>query len=71
MKNRIFTLSQVVIHKLQFHIQTYNQLISVGVYSKVRVAHFKREIMYREWILTLANKVNEMTYPDICLTAVG
>ena len=66
MKNRINTLANKLINKLRADITVYEQHITHGSYSAVRVSHFEREIMYRQWLLVQANKVELATLP--CLT---
>ena len=57
MKTLINTYIDKLCNKLARDMVTYNQHITYGSYSAVRIAHFRREIMYRHQIYKLVTKL--------------
>ena len=57
MKTLINAFADTLCKKLSDDMVTYHQHIVYGSYSAVRIAHFRREIMYRHRMYKLITKL--------------
>ena len=57
MKLLVNHLAELSLNRLRQDMITYDRLIRAGIYSQVRCAGFKREILYRSWLYQLATLI--------------